>query len=591
MTLEILLVLLILIGALALFALEVFTADFVAFAVMALLMGLGLVTPQEGISGFSNPATITVMAMFILSAGLHRTGAIDLLAEKLMHLGRGGEVRQLLLVMMVVGPISAFVNNTAAVAILIPFVIKLARQSNRSPSKLLIPLSYTSQLAGVITLIGTSTNVLTSAISQDLGLGALGMFEFSTVGLIVFGTGVVYLLTVGRFLLPQRPDVAEITERFHLKPFLSEVIVVEHSPLAGKTLAQLGLASKYSVEVLDVIRGGQRLHGSLAERALSAGDILLVRTSAQDLLRLQRERGLELHAEVKFDELRGETSELVEAIIAPGSTLIGSTLREADFRNRIGASALAMSKHGELVRERLADTRMGVGDSLLLKAPRQVFRLLKSDPNFIVTGDLPSAELHRTRKIPLAVGILLGVVALAALNLQPILVAALEGAVLMVLTGCLRVRELHQAIRWDVIFLLAGVIPLGLALENTGGAQLLAGWLAQSAGQFNPLVTLGLFYLMSMLLTTILSNNATVVVLVPIGVATAQQLGLDPKAILLAIMFAASNDFSTPIGYQTNTMVYGVGGYRFLDYTRVGGPLNLILMVVTTLAIAWLWGL
>jgi len=266
MTIEILLVFAIILIALVLFALEAFTVDFVAFGIMALLMGLGLVTPQQGILGFSNPATITVMAMFVLSAGLYRTGAVDRLTEKLMPLGGSSQTRQLLLVLFTVGPISAFLNNTAAVAILIPFAVKMARDHGRSPSKLLIPLSYMSQLAGVITLIGTSTNILASALSEDLGFGALGMFEFSLLGLIVMVAGLGYLLTAGRVLLPDRQVSDELTERFHLKQFLSEVEIPADSSFIGQTLASLGLNRKFGIEVLEILRQGAHLHAPLAER-------------------------------------------------------------------------------------------------------------------------------------------------------------------------------------------------------------------------------------------------------------------------------------------------------------------------------------
>ncbi len=582
----------VILGALALFALEWFTVDFVAFAIMAALMGLGLVTPQEGIAGFSNPATITVMAMFILSAGLYRTGAIDRLTHWLLRFGGDSEVRQIVLIMLTVGPISAFINNTAAVAILIPFTVKLAREHGRSPSKLLIPLSYTSQLAGVVTLIGTSTNILASSLSQELGFGALGMFEFSLVGLVVLAAGALYLLSAGRWLLPARRVPAEITERFHLKQFLSELVVLDDSPFAGQTLAQLQLASRFDVEVLEIVRDGRHFTTALAERPLQAGDILMILTNAEDLMRLQTERGVALHPETKYSDqdVRGEDTELAEVIVAPGSSLIGATVREVNFRNRYGASVLAMSQHGEVVQQRMADARLGLGDSLLLKAPRRVLLSLKSDPNFIVTEDLRQ-ETHRTHKIPIAVAIIAGVVLLAALGIQPILVAALEGCVLMVLTGCLRIRELHQAIRWDVIFLLAGVIPLGIAMENTGAAAWIAHGVVELTQGWPGVFVLGAFYFVVMVLTGLISNNAAVVLMVPIATGAAVDLGLDPKAFILAVMFAASTSFFTPVGYQTNAMILGPGGYKFFDFTRVGAPLNLLLLFVTTLAIAWIWGL
>lgn len=592
MTLEIFLVFAVVFGALVLFVLEAYTVDFVAFGVMALLIALGLVTPQDGISGFSNPATITVMAMFILSAGLYRTGAVDWLTEKLLRLGGNSEVSQVLLIAVVVGPISAFLNNTAAVAILIPFVVKLAREHGRSPSKLLIPLSYISQLAGVITLIGTSTNILASSLSEDLGYGALGMFEFAHLGLIVFGAGLLYLISVGLKLLPEREVPLEITERFHLKQFLSEVIILPGSSFAGQTLAALELNARFNVEVLEIIRAKQHLRAPLAERSLAVGDSLLIRTNAQNLLKLQSLKDIALQPEkdASLEDVRGEDMELAEVIIAPGSMLVGSTLQEVNFRNRYGATVLAMNQHGEVVGQRLHEAVLALGDSLLLKAPRGVLSSLKTDPNFILTDDMRQ-ETRRTHKIPIAVLIIVGVVLLAAFGVQSILVSALEGSVLMVLTGCLRIRELHQSIRWDVLFLLAGIIPLGIAMENSGAAQLIAqGVVNVSQGWPGPLV-LGLFYFVVMILTGLISNNATVVLMVPIAAAVASNLGLNPKAFIIAVMFAASTSFYTPVGYQTNAMIMGPGGYKFFDFIRIGAPLNLVILVVTVLTIVGLWGL
>lgn len=584
----------ILLAALIIFALDLFPIDFVAFAIMALILLLGPIlglTPEDAISGFSNPATITVLAMFILSGGIYRTGAINLLARHAIRLAGKSELRELLVVMLLVGPISAFINNTAAVAILIPFVITLAREHKRSPSKLLIPLSYTSQLAGVVTLIGTSTNILASALADREGIGAFGMFEFSKLGFLILTTGTLYLLLVGRRLLPERPTV-EITEKYHVKEYLTEVVVTEGSPLVGKTLIDSELSAQFDIQVLEIIRGGQRLRPPLGSRVLQAGDVLFIRANTEELIKIKDAEGLAIEPEVRWadeDLKKGEVG-LLEVVIGPNSELIGGTLETTNFRNRYSCTVIAMQKHGALIRERLGRVYLDFGDTLLLQGERSALEQVKREPGFIVTEEV-QIEAFRTEKIPIALGIIAGVVLLPALGLLPILVTAIVGCVLMVLAGCLKVNELHESIRWDVIFLLAGVIPLGLALEKTGAAQLLADLAAGSAHYLPPVVVLGIFYVMTMVLTELISNNAAVVVMVPIGITTAQILGLDPKAFVLAIMFAASTSFSTPVGYQTNTMIYGPGGYKFLDYTRVGGPLNLILAVVTPIYIYLLWGL
>jgi len=568
----------------------------VAFAILAVMLVLGPwlgLRPEEVIIGFSNPATITVLAMFILSGAIQRTGMVNWLARRVAR-GRwaqGGELKQLLLVMGLAGPTSAVLNNTAIVAILIPFVVTLAQQQRRAPSKLLIPLSYTSQLGGVLTLIGTSANILASALLAQEGYRPFGLFEFSKIGLLVFVTGALYLLLVGRHLLPERPAAADVTEKYQLKDYLTEVVVLETSPLVGKTLAESGLSRRFDIHVLEILRDGQRLSYPLADKRLQPGDVLFIRANREQLLKIKDEEGLALAPEVRHGqpEPEGEELGLLEVVIAPNSELIGGTLESTNFRNRYNCTVIAIRKHGAVIRERLGKVRLDVGDTLLLQGERSALERIKREPGFIVTEEV-QLEAFRTEKIPVALAILAGVVLLAALGV-PILVTAVVGCVLMVLTGCLTVTELHESIRWDVIFLLAGVIPLGLALERTGGAQLVASWAAQLAQDAPPIVALFLFYIATMVLTELISNNAAVVVMVPVGVAAAEALGIDPRAVVLAILFAASTSFSTPVGYQTNTLVYGPGGYKFTDFLRVGGPLNALLALLTPLYIAWLWGL
>ncbi len=595
MTLEIALVLAILVAALVVFALDLFPIDFVAFGLMALILVLGPVlglTPEDAIAGFSNPATITVLAMFVLSGAVYRTGMVNLLAHRVLRLAGKGEVRQLLAVLLLAGPVAAFINNTPVVAILIPVVIRLAREHGRPPSKLLIPLSYSAQLAGVVTLIGTSTNILASSLADGAGVGGFSLFEFSAIGLVVFAVGAVYLLLVGRWLLPKRRTEGDVAEQYHVQEFISEVVVEEDFPHVGCTLAQCDLRRELGIQVVGIIREGRPLHLPLAAHALRVGDILLVQADRERLLQIRDVvRGLDIEPEARLadHDLKSDEAGLLEVVIGPNSDLIGGTLASTDFRNRYGCTVVAMQKHGEIVRERLANVRLSFGDTLLLQGDKHSLEMIQRDPTLIAAEGAPQ-ELYRKEKIPVALAILAGVVLFAALGV-PILATAMVGCVLMVLTGCLKPHELHASIRWDVIFLLAGLIPLGVALEKTGGARMLGELVAGAAEFMPPVAVLMLFYFAVTLLTELISNNASVVVLVPVGIATAQGLGLDPRAFVLAIMFAASTSFMTPIGYQTNTMVYGPGGYKFLDFTRVGAPLNLLLTVVTPLLIAALWGL
>ena len=593
MTLPMVLAFALLAGAMVLFALELYPVDFVALAMLAAVLVLGPVLgvrPEEAISGFSNPAAITVLAMFILSGGVERTGTIQRLSRRVTRLGSGGEVGQLLTVALVAVPASMFLNNTAVVAILMPMVIRMALVHGRSPSKLLLPLSYLSQLGGVVTLIGTSTNILSSSLAESEGLPPFGVFEFARPGLAVLGTGLLYLLLVGRRLIPDRRSATAGEKDDGMAAYTADVVVLEGSAAVGRSVRESGLGKRSGIRVLEVVRGGKKFDASLPDLRLSAGDLLVVAGRAEELLGLRETEGLALEADRHIEALAGrEDVRLVEAVIGPNSDLIGTTLRASRFHQRFGSAVVAIRKHGRLLRERLGSVRLGFGDTLLLRVPEIFLPAVRREPGFVVAGEIEH-EPYRSRKAPVALAILSAVVLVAALGV-PILVTSIAGGVLMVLTGCLKMDEVHDAIRWDVILLLAGVIPLGLALERTGGARFLADLVTRHSSGAPPVVVLGAFYLGTMILTELISNNAAAVVMVPVGITAARTLHLDPRAFVLAIMFAASTSFSTPIGYQTNTLVYGPGGYRFLDFLRVGGPLNLLLAIATPLFIMLLWGL
>lgn len=599
MTFELILVFIILIGALIIFILDIFPIDFVAFLIMALMLLLSpviKVRPEEAISGFSNPATITVLAMFILSGGIDRTGMINRLARYLTRLAGKNEIRQLVIIMVTIGVISAFINNTAAVAILIPSIITLARVHKQAPSKLLIPLSFFSQLAGGITLIGTSTNILASELSAQSGYGGFKMFDFAPIGLLIFMTGALYFLLIGRKLLPDRRTTTEITADYDMRDYLSEVIVLPKSILIGKTVVESRLREQADIHVLEILRDGQKLPHPLADHPIQAQDILFVKANSRQLLKIRQIKGLAIEPATRFaaPDLKSDQRGVLEVVIGPNSTLIGGTLASTNFRHQYGCAVIAIRTHGtdgsmQIIQERLSEVALHFGDILLLRGASSALDQIKREVGFIVTEEI-EAETLRTEKGPLAIAIVAGVVIVAAMG-QPILMTALVGCVMMVLTGCLKMNELHEAIRWDVIFLLAGVIPLGLAMERTGGVEFLAQAIEQAATHISPLWVLSLFYLLTMFLTGLISNTATIVVMVPVGLATAEGLGLNPSAFVLTIMFAASTSFFTPVGYQTNMMIYGPGGYKFLDFTKVGLPLNILLAVTTPLYIYLLWGL
>ncbi len=440
MTLEIAIVYALLIGALLVFSTDRFPIDFVAFTIMAVVMILGPIihlSPEDAISGFSNPATITVMAMFVLSGAVFRTGAINRLADRTIGLAGTSHTRQLLVIMGIVALVSMFINNTAAVAIFIPLVLTMARVRDRAPSKLLMPLSFGAQLAGVITVIGTSTNILASSLLDDTEYGGFGMFEFANIGLAVLAIGFAYLLTAGRALLPARRTDAEARESYRVEEYTSEVVIQEGSPLVGRTLVQSRLSAKYDVHVLEVWRNEQRLGLLMGERHLRSGDVLVIRADRQQLLGISQSVGLEIGVTATEQEPpeRGELG-LLEVVIGPNSDLIGGTLEGTNFRNRFNCTVIAMQKHGHLIQRRLGQQRLGFGDTLLLQGDVGALAQVKRERGFIIT-ETAADEVFRPEKIPAALAIILGVVVVAALGIQPILVTSVVGCVLMVVTGCM----------------------------------------------------------------------------------------------------------------------------------------------------------
>jgi len=494
-----------------------------------------------------------------------------------------------------VGPISGFINNTAAVAILLPMVTNIAHEGKTSPSKLLLPLSYASMFGGTLTLIGTSTNILASQLSAELLDHPFGMFEFTSLGIIVTVVGTVYLMTVGRWLVPGRIPVRDdLTDEFEMGEYLTEVAVREDSPIIGQTVQEAIAATEFDVDIIQLVRDRRTFLEPLDQKTVRAGDIFAIRTDRDTLVDLLDTDGLDIVPDVEVDdaelERAGDRQNLVELVIAPGSSLVSETLASANFRQRYDATVLALRRGRTLFRQRLDRVKLKVGDTLLIQATADSIDRLNRNRDFIVAQEVQRPDFRRS-KIPVAVGIVAAVVGVAALTQIHIVVSALAGALAMVLTGCLRPTELYDAVQWDVIFLLAGVIPLGVALQATGGADLLADLFVLAAPGFPAIVVLGLMYVLTALLTNIISNNASVVLMIPVAVEAARQLDANAFAFVLAVTFAASTAFMTPVGYQTNLLVYGPGGYRFTDYLKVGAPLQAVFAVVTTLGIAFFWGL
>jgi di/tricarboxylate transporter len=588
----------ILVFALISFAMEWLPVDFTALIVAILLMVFGIVTPEEGISGFSNPATITVMAMFILSAGISRTGAIQVVGDWLLKWG-GKTTRQQTFVMGgLVGSITAVINNTAVVAVFLPIVEDWCKKQKIPVSRMLMPLSFATILGGTITLIGTSTNLLASSVSERLGYGSFGLFQFTEAGLIKFVVGIIYLSLASSWLLPNRNPTnnGSYESTYQLKDYVSELVISPRSNLIKESLRSSEIQRKFDIDVLEVIRDGIHFSQPLADKVLGAGDILLVRGTKEELLRIRNERGLDILPDVKFQDdnlalqLTDNEEGIAEILILSNSRLVGSTLKELRFRQRYNATVLAIRRGEEILRDRLGQVPLRFGDLLLVQGPRESLSGFQTTRELLVI-EQGNREGLRLDKAPIAVAIGLGVIVMAAFNIMPILVSALVGVALMVLTGCLKPGEIYGAVRWDVIFLLAGLIPMGIAMEKSGATAWLADQLLVVGSNFSGFWVLIFFYFTTTILTEILSNNASVILMIPIAVKVAEALTLNPFAVMFTVTFAASNSFMTPIGYQTNTMVYSPGGYRFRDFTRFGAPLSLIQGIITPFLVIWLYGL
>jgi di/tricarboxylate transporter len=586
MPLDAILVLAILVGAVALFVSEKYPIDFVALLVLGVLLLFGLVTPAEGISGFSNPATVTVGAMFILSAGLQKSGATAAIGQLMVRFGRS-YFTALVVIMGTITVISAFINNTAAVAVFIPLVMVVANRRKIAASRLLIPLSYASQFGGVCTLVGTSTNLLVSSISDEAGYGTFSMFEFSRMGLVLFVTGVLFFLIFGRWLLPER-KAQELAVTYQLGEYITELRVADNSPLVGKSVMESKLGEDHDVTVLRLLHAAKAVWAPLRQ-AVQGGDVLLVRGKIRELIRLRDSAKLVLNAEFKLRDatLQTEDLRLVQALIAPGSDLIGNTLKDLDFRNRYKALVLAIQRRGEPIQEKLNSIVFRLGDALLIQAHEAQIKELRDNRNLIVLDEVPGVALRH--KAPLVLGILAAVVGLAAFGVLPILVTAILGCLAMVLTRCLRLEEAYHAINWQVIFLLGGILPLGIAMQKSGAAGAIAERAVASVGELGPVAVLAVVYLMTSVMTDTMSNNAAAVLLAPIAISTAEQIGVDPRPFLMAITFAASTGFSTPVGYQTNTMIYNAGGYKYTDFLRTGVPLSILFWIMSVIFIPRLW--
>ena len=583
---EIFLVAILVLVSVALFVTEALRVDLVALVVMAFVMVFGLVSPEQAFAGFSNPATITVAAMFVLSAGLDRTGTLIPLGNWISRLiETRGPLASLLGLMIVTGLVSAFINNTAAVAIFLPAVMSATKEAKVSPSKFLLALSFVSMAGGTITLIGTSTNLLVNGIAEDHGFESFGMFEFAPLGFLLLAASLVYLMTVGYRLTPARRPAQDLTEGFEMGRFLSSLSVQPGGQTLRDTIQKSNLR-EINTDLLKFSRDNVE-QTPADEIVLEPEDSLMVRTDEPEKLAEEgRNLGLEVSLEPVTDrDLESTKTVLVEAGV--GSGVEGSTLRAGDVRKSFDAVPLAVERRGRLTHTGLEDYTLKGGDTILFKVERDRINQLRFSGSFLVLSQEQKAI--QPRRAAFAVLVVAGVITCAALGLAPIVVTATIGALLLVIGGCLTADEAYRSIDWKGIFLLAGMLSLGAAMENTGAASAFANWTLEQIRDMGPHVVLGCLYLLTTVLTAGMSNNATAALLAPVAISLAQSMEVSPRPFLVAVAFAASACFASPVGYQTNLMVYGPGRFRFADFVKVGLPLNLIFLVISVYAIPLIW--
>lgn len=585
-----------LVATLASFLWELLPVEVTAMCLLAAMLLAGLVTVDEAIAGLSNKGVVTIGALFVLSHALVKTGFLEIVADRISR--RFGDRRWVGVgvLLVLIALMSGFLNNTAVVAMTIPLAVDLCRRFRLSPSKVLIPLSFAAIFGGTMTLIGTSTNLLVSSLTERAGQEPFGMFELTPLGLVYLAVGMAYLLLLAPRFLPDRASIESLTRKYEMAPYLTELRVLEDSKLVDRTVRGVEMSSRYDVTVVAVLRGGERITEEIRVLRLRPDDVLIARGAMQNLIRLRDEMRLALLSDVKLsdEELAGGEQVVAEALVSPNSSLIGRTLLQVDFRRRFGAFVLAIRHAEETLHTRLARTPLRFSDTLLIVTSEARLAELRRHEDLIITSKL-DLQLRRQRLWWLPLALIPGIMILAAAGVVEIVVGVVVSSILLLAVGVTTPRESYRAVDWSVVLFIAAFIPVGEAMVRTGLADMLAAVVLAPEAHLPPGVAawaaISVLYLVTSVMTETVTNNAAAIVLTPVALSMAETLGADPRPFVFAICFAASASFMTPTGYQTNMMVYGPGSYRFLDFTRFGAPLNLVFWLVASVLIPILWPL
>jgi di/tricarboxylate transporter len=570
---------------------EKIPVDLTAIGIMVTLVIFNILTPKEAVAGFAHPAVITVGAMFLISRGMMRTGAVEFLGRQVIKLSRGNSYLALAMILIVVAVSSAFINNTPVVILFIPVVMAMCCEFGLSPSQFLIPMSYASILAGTCTLIGTSTNIIVGDLSAVSGFGGLKMFELSILGVPIAIAGILFLLVAAPKIMPSLANpVCQIKDDEHRR-YLAEVRIPRESSLVGTNPASVFSKKFPGLDVLELIRYTHIYHPERDDVTIAPDDLLLIKASVNDLVEVLRHEDVELprtEQGLSFEAGKDE-SLVVELVIPPQSSLLGQRLLETGLMRDPDIHVIAIKRSGlHFTEKQVHDIRLRIGDIVLIWCRRSRIAVMRADTDYIIVEDVYEQIVHK-RKAWIAISIFTGLIVSATIGLADIMICALTAAFLMLLTGCMQLRGAYKSLQGDVLLLIAGTIALGTAMEKTGTSRIYADAFLSILSGYPPGIVLGGVILMTSISTQILSNNATAVLIFPVAVSTAIGLGVDPKPFIIGVCFGASACFATPIGYQTNLLVYGPGGYRFSDYLKLGIPLNLLVVIVATLTIPIIW--
>lgn len=581
----------ILLATLYLLITEVISVDLTAIGIMVLLVVFGILTAKETVSGFANPAVVTVAAMFIVSKGLMRTGGIEFIGRRIIKVARKNLTAALALILISVALLSAFINNTPIVILFIPVVMAMCCELELSPSKFLIPVSYASILAGTCTLIGTSTNIIISDLSAQMGYGGLSIFELSIIGVPIALIGLVFLIFAAPRLLPDLANPTCQLQSDDHRRYLAELKILAESKLIGSHPHEVFAEKFPGIEVIELISDDRIYQPARDQKRIAAEDILLVKGTLNDLVGALHEDGIELPSTENGLALGAQKDApiVVELLIAPGSALAGRRLHKTELARDPEINIIAVKRqHLHLAERQINDIRLKNGDVLLVWCSDSKLKHLRSERDYLIIEDVYEEIVHK-RKAIWAIINFVCMIATATLGLADIMTCALTAAFLMIITGCLQMRDAYRSLQGDILLLIAGTIALGIGMQKTGASQLYAEYFLSLFKDATPTMVLGGIILLTSVSTQILSNNATAVLLLPIAISTAQGIGVDPKPFIIGVCIGASACFATPVGYQTNLMVYGPGGYRFLDFFRLGVPLNLFVVATGMLLIPLIW--